>query len=270
MLQHDCGHHSLLPSGRANDLMGAALSVLTSVPCEAWRTEHRWHHTHQGKLWKRGVDQMNSPMTTDEVPERPAVTRHRSRIIRPLSVFLFGAWVMVIGYKSPKRLSLEPFQRRAHDRSAILWGIAATVMAQLIWQVAAWWLLGWWTSVMVIWPALFLGGGSGSLLFWVQYNFEHTYHDDEGGWHPARVAVEGSSYLRFGPLLRWFTGDIGLHHVHHLNPLIPNYELERARRGIPALRRVEPLDREQLRRSFTHLFWDRHRKVMTPPGDDLE
>ena len=80
------------------------------------------------------------------------------------------------------------------------------------------------------------------------------------------MAVHGSSYLKLGWVLSWFTANIGLHHVHHLNPRIPNYTLDRARHLIEPLSEIAPLDPEAIKRSFTHLFWDRQRALLRAPA----
>lgn len=258
VLQHDCGHRSFLPTKRANYLMGRALSCFTSVPFDPWRAEHQWHHTHQGRLSKRGVDSMNSPMTLAEVPERIAEARFRVRKIRPRNVFIIGAHSLLIQRK--RVVGFFPFRKnftdRAPDRRATRNSIIATCLASITLQASVALVAGWWVWAMVLFPAMFMAAGAGSLLFWVQHNFEHTYHDTDEGWSAANVAIFGSSFLRFGKLLSWMTGHIGHHHVHHLNSRIPNYSLEAARSALPALAAVAPLDQQALRNSFTHLFWD--------------
>ncbi len=109
---------------------------------------------------------------------------------------------------------------------------------------------------------IFVAGGIGASLFWVQHNFEHSWHASDAQWSYVRAALKGSSYLRFGPLLQWFTGSIGLHHVHHLNPGIPNYHLDAARKAIPELAAIEPLSNDDVRHCYTHVFWDGARNQM--------
>jgi omega-6 fatty acid desaturase (delta-12 desaturase) len=104
----------------------------------------------------------------------------------------------------------------------------------------------------------------GLLLFWMQHNFEPGLHASGEKWDLVSVATDGSSYVRFLPVLRWFTGSIGLHHVHHLKPRIPNYRLEDARRTIPELSAVDPLTISDVRRTFTHVLWDEDRGAMVP------
>jgi len=113
-------------------------------------------------------------------------------------------------------------------------------------------------------PAYFCAAGLGSLLFWVQHNFEHTYHAEESDWSFVAAGLHGASYLKLGGLWGWITASIGIHHVHHLNVLIPNYRLEEARRAVPEIATIPPLGRDDLRKCFTHVFWDADARKMLP------
>ena len=258
IIQHDMGHHSFFPTKRANDLGGLALSTITSVCYEAWRTEHAWHHNHQGRLSKRGVDQRTAPMIVEEIAENRAEAQLRADKTSARNVFLISAYALLIERRVPRGFFpfSEAFGDRLHNRAKMLWGIALTLPLHLLWHALIIWTLGWWVSALVVAPGMVVAAGVGGLLFWVQHNFEHTYYDEDEGWNKANVAIHGSSYLRLNPIFDWFTGSIGLHHVHHLNPRIPNYRLEAARQDIDALRDVPPITREGLSRSFTHIFWD--------------
>lgn len=258
VLQHDCGHRSLFHKKRSNDLVGYALSLITSVPYHAWRTEHNWHHNHQGKLEKRGVDNMNSPMTLDEVPSKPDEARYRIAKVRPVNIFLIGVHSLLVERKAPKGFFpfRDAFQDPIRNRAQMLRGLVAIIPLHVALQAVVAWIFGWWTCALLLWPSMILGAGIGSILFWIQHNFEETYYARAPDWNRANVAAHGSSYLRLNRLFRWFTADIGIHHVHHLNQAIPNYRLDAARKGIQAMRQVPPMARVTLKKSFTHLFWD--------------
>lgn len=274
VFQHDLGHRSMYASKRTNDAVGLALSFITSVPFEAWRTEHNWHHNHQGRLSKRGVDNMNSPMTLEEVPEDLPQARYRIDKIKPINIFLIGAYSILVERKYREGFFpfREKFTDKVHNREQMLRGIYLTLPMHVLFEVGIALVFGWWVTLLVMLPAMVIGSGIGGLLFWVQHNFEHTYYDEDDTWNKSNVAVFGSSFLKLDPVSRWFTAHIGLHHVHHLNPRIPNYKLEPARRAIPALEQVAPLEPEAIRRSFTHIFWDRDADKMRPPEhlDDLK
>lgn len=268
VLQHDCGHRSLLRSARWCDRLGYLLSLFTSMPHLAWQAEHNWHHAHQGKLWKRGVDNMNSPMQLQEVDERLKEARYRVDKIRPLNIFAIGAHAFLIERKRAQ--GFFPFREAFTDRVAhparIKRHIAYTLIAVSFFHMGLIWAMG-----LLAWGAFVIGmaagAGLGGSLFWIQHNFEHTYHADKQDWNPVDVAVKGSSFLSLGRVATWFTAHIGHHHVHHLNPGIPNYNLETARQEIPELTQVKPMTLGGLRRSYTHLFWDAEAQRMRAPHE---
>ncbi len=271
VLQHDCGHKSLFAGGRVNDLCGLLLSFVTGVPYDAWRTEHNWHHANQGKLSHRGVDMMNSPLTVEEAAADPARARQRQEKTTLRNVLVVGAWSLLVERKHWRAFfQFRPsFRWPVGGRARIIRGLLATLAGHLLWNLIIFRILGLagWAAVFV--PSMFAAAAIGSYLFWIQHNFEHSWHADDERWTFASVGLEGSSYLRLGRTLRWFTADIGLHHVHHLNSRIPNYRLEAARIAIPALAAIRPLSAEDRRRSFTHIFWDARARRMVPPAERL-
>ena len=265
VLQHDAGHRSFLASPVANDVVGTLLSVLTGVPFLAWRTEHAWHHAHQGKLHERGIDTVNSPMTVEEALARPEHARIRAARIRPRNVLLFGAFAIVVTRKTAADFFMfrESFHHPFPNRQAVVWSVRATVVAHAMLHVGMALLLGpsvWLPAALVTYV---LAGFAGASLFWVQHNHEHTWHAAEEEWSPVQVALRGSSHLALPFPLSWFSADIGLHHVHHLDSRIPNYRLREANRQIPALSRVQTLTPHDVRRSFETVFWsaDKQRQV---------
>lgn len=258
VLQHDLGHHSLFRSPQVNDALGTLASFATGVAYEPWRHEHLWHHNHQAQLAVRGVDRVNSPMTTDEGRADRAGATTRRRLIRPWTVALFGVFSLLV---KRRRLAgfffLRPgFPGRPGDLKRLARGLHLSNLGHLAVHALYVATLGVrvWGSIVL--PATLLGACGGALLFWVQHNFEHTHHAGPGAWRFVDAGLCGSSYLRLPAPLAWFSADIGVHHVHHLNPRVPNYRLEEARREVPALAAVAPLSGEDLRRCFTHVFWD--------------
>jgi len=267
VLQHDCGHLSLFSSRRVNDAMGLFLSCWTSVPFEPWRTEHNWHHQNQGKLSHRGVDLMNSPMTVTEAHQQPTHALARVRKISIRNIFFLGAASLMF---ERKRISgffqFRPaFRWPFHRQQEVIRGFWLTCALAGLWYLGLLALLGPWRLLLAWLPGMVLAGGFGSWLFWVQHNFEATYHAPDDEWRFVQAAVQGSSYLRLPAWLNWVSASIGLHHVHHLNARIPNYRLEAARTGIAQLAAVAPLHLQQLPASFVSVFWDEAGQRMVPP-----
>lgn len=264
VLQHDCGHGSLFTSRRVNQVVGHMLACITTVPFRLWAAEHHWHHNNQGKLEHRGVDIMNSPLTLREAAGDPAGRAYRERKISAPGIFCIGAFSLLV----ERKFSGDFFM----FRKAFRWPVPnATKLRRSIWganlgslatHLALLLAIGWYNYLTFVVPASFIAAGCGSLLFWVQHNFEDTYYDPLSAWRYDKVGTQGSSYLKLPQPLAWFTADIGLHHVHHLNAHIPNYRLEEARRALPVLAAVQPLTRAQLRACFRKLFWDESTRKM--------
>lgn len=258
VLFHDCGHGSLFRSHRTNAWVGSVFGYVMGIPFHGWHTEHAWHHRNQGRMDRRGIDQVNSPMTAVEARRDRGKATFRARKITPLNIFILGAAGLLIERK--RLIGFFPFRPKFQwpvpNRHTIARNLHTTVAIHIVLQLTLLAVFGWISWLTVLLPALFLAAGVGGWLFWVQHNFPRTYHAAPGEWSFVDVALEGSSYLALPKPLAWITAHIGLHHVHHLNPRIPNYRLEQARRAVPALYAVTPLSFDELRGCFTDVFWD--------------
>jgi omega-6 fatty acid desaturase (delta-12 desaturase) len=229
---HDCTHGSLLPSRRANAWVGAFTGLLVLSPFRRWQHDHAVHHAASGHLDRRGVGDIVT-LTVDEYHARPWRARLAYRLVRnPLVMFGFGpVFAMVIGPRIVAR------DARPRMRNSVLAtdGVLVAVVGLLCW------LMGW-QDFLIVWaPAAMLAGSVGIWLFYVQHQFEDAYWQKGEDWNYAAAALEGSSYLKLPGLLRFFTGNIGLHHVHHLNARIPNYNLPGAHAACPAFASVPTL-----------------------------
>jgi acyl-lipid omega-6 desaturase (Delta-12 desaturase) len=223
---HDCGHGSFLPSKRANRWVGMLTGLLVYNPYFAWKHEHAGHHASSGDLDRRGVGDVET-WTVAEYRSKSFLGRLGYRLLRsPFVMFTLGPlWALAI---EPRKL---PFgARRRVFRSHLLTNLAVLVMVGgLVW------LLGWQAFLEIQLPLVLFAGGGGVWLFYVQHQFEDAYWARSDDWDYADAALKGSSYLRLPKLLQFFSGNIGLHHVHHLQPRIPNYNLQRAHDENPFL-----------------------------------
>lgn len=216
---HDCGHGSFFPSKRANRVVGVVTGLLVFTPYFAWKHEHAGHHASSGDLDRRGVGDIDT-WTVAEYESKTFLGRLGYRLIRsPVMMFTLGpVWALVI---EPRKI---PFRaRRRVLRSHLYTNAAVVVMV-----TALVWALGWRPFLEIQLPLVFLGGGAGIWLFYVQHQFEDAYWTRSAEWTYLDAALQGSSYLKLPRVLQFFSGNIGLHHVHHLNPRIPNYNLQRA------------------------------------------
>jgi acyl-lipid omega-6 desaturase (Delta-12 desaturase) len=253
ILFHDCSHASLFASRRANAWLGAALGLLLWSPFVRWRHDHAVHHATSGDLGRRGVGDIRT-LTVAEYRVLPRRGRVAYRLQRhPLLMFGFGPIIaMVIGPRIVAR-GARPRMRR----SVIATNVALAVMVGLLC-----WLIGWRQYLLVWAPAALLAGSAGIWLFYVQHQFEDAYWEGAGDWTYAEAALRGSSYLRLPKVLQFFTGNIGLHHVHHLNARIPNYNLQRAHDGNPIFHDVPTLSLWDGIRAVRLKLWDEDRRRM--------
>ena len=219
ILMHDCTHSSLLRGRRANAWLGAILGVLVFTPFARWRYEHLVHHATAGDLDRRGVGDVPT-LTLAEYDSKSWLGRLGYRLFRnPMVIFGLGPIFAML---------LEPrwISSSAHLRiKRSVWG---TNLALVLAIGGLCWLVGWRDFLLVQGPIVPLAGGTGIWLFYVQHQFDATYWERTEEWSYEAAALRGSSYLRLPRVLRFFTGNIGLHHVHHLSTKIPNYYLQRA------------------------------------------
>jgi acyl-lipid omega-6 desaturase (Delta-12 desaturase) len=244
---HDCGHGSMLPSKRGNAYLGALLGLFVLAPYGRWRHDHAVHHATSGDLERRGVGDVLT-LTVAEYRARSPRGRLAYRLIRnPLVMFGLGpVFAMIVGPRLVARGA------RPRMRNSVL----ATDVALAAVVGGLCWLMGW-QQFLIVWaPSALLAGSVGIWLFYVQHQFEDAYWQDAAGWTYADAALRGSSYLKLPKVLQFFTGNIGLHHVHHLNARIPNYNLQAAHDNNPILHDVPTLSLWDGLRAVTLKLWD--------------
>jgi len=249
LIQHDCSHGSFFRHRLANAWLGRALVVLTLTPHDWWRRTHATHHAHTGNLDRRGVGDIDT-LTVEEYRASPLWNRLRYRLYRhPLVMFGVGpAYLFFLQHRLPVGLMREGWRPWL---SAMATNVAiGLVAATLIW------LIGIKAFLLVHLPIMLLAGSAGVWLFYVQHQFEHTTWTKGGDWNPHDAALRGSSYYDLPGFLRWFTANIGIHHVHHLCSRIPYYRLPRVLRDHPELRNVGRLTLLQSFRCVRLALWD--------------
>lgn len=255
IIQHDCGHGSFFKSTRANDLLGAFLGVLTLTPYSYWRQTHALHHATSGNLDKRGYGDIDT-MTVREYAKLTSWGRLRYRIYRSIPVMFFAgpALHFVIKHRLPAIVPTEWKQ----ERLSILFNDLA--LAAIL--AAASYTVGLVPFLLVQLPVCLIAASAGVWLFYVQHQFEGTYwrHDDE--WDLAEASLEGSSYYELPAVLQWITGNIGFHHIHHLNSRIPNYHLPRAMAENPVFHRVKRLTLWNSWKCVPLALWDEDRRQL--------
>jgi omega-6 fatty acid desaturase (delta-12 desaturase) len=229
---HDCCHGSFFSSRRANTILGYVSGILTFTPYEDWRYAHNLHHATAGDLDRRGVGDIWT-MTAEEYLAAPLRKRLAYRIYRnPFVLFGPGPALLFLFFQ---RFTTKGAGRKERKSvfltNAALLAIAGTASLTI----------GFWPYVSIQLPILLIGGSLGLWLFYIQHQFEAVYWARRKSWDPVAVALEGSSYFKLPRVLQWFTGNIGLHHVHHVRPTIPNYHLQRCHDETAAFHAIQPV-----------------------------
>jgi acyl-lipid omega-6 desaturase (Delta-12 desaturase) len=219
ILFHDCTHGSLFESRKANNAWGMGLGLVVMHPFHNWRWHHAAHHGSAGDLDRRGTGDVPT-MTVAEWHAASPLKKTGYWLFRhPAIMFTIGPlWSLVIGPRIPPKNGSKKLRRNVHlTNLALLLAIGGICV-----------LIGPLDYLLIQAPTVFLAGAAGVWLFYVQHQFEDVYWENADAWSYEASALEGSSYLKLPQPLQFFTGNIGLHHVHHLNARIPNYNLQAA------------------------------------------
>jgi len=253
MIQHDCGHGAFFQYRQANDWLGRALGVLTLTPYDTWRRAHAVHHAGAGNLDRRGIGDITT-LTVKEYRALSAWGRWCYRLYRhPLVMFGIGpVYLFVLRHRLPLA---------AERGGAQAWiSTMATNLAIVALAAGLIWLVGSGTFLLVQLPITLMAGAAGVWLFYVQHQFDGTYWSEGGEWCPQAAALNGSSHYDLPGVLRWFTANIGLHHIHHLNSRIPYYRMSAVLRDHPELRDVGRLGLWQSLGCVRLALWDATQK----------
>ena len=249
MIQHDCGHGAFVRSKSGNNWIGRVISVLTLAPYDLWRRSHAVHHATSGNLDRRGVGDIDT-ITVAEYRARTFWGRMRYRVYRnPLVLFGLGP---IYYFMLQNRLPVG-FMRKGWKP----WMIAmATNLATALLSGLAIYAVGLRTFALIQIPIWILASAIGVWLFYVQHQFENTFWARQDNWDVREAALHGSSYYDLPPVLRWFTANIGMHHVHHLSGRIPYYRLPEVMRDYPELKDVSRLTLVKSLQSVFLTLWD--------------
>jgi len=253
ILFHDCVHGSFFKWQRANTFFGYILGVSVFTAFEDWRFAHLHHHVTYANLDTRGFGDIWT-MTLKEYVASSNRKRRQYRLYRHPAIMIgLGA---LFTFLLRNRLPTRKVKRE--ERMSVLFTNLLIVAVILVADR----YIGWRTYLLIQLPVFWLAGAAGVWLFYVQHQFPGVYWARKGEWKPLRAAMEGSSFYDLPVLLRWFSGNIGYHHVHHLSPRIPNYNLRRCYAGIPALMTKEPLTVSNSLKCTRLKLWDENRKEM--------
>ena len=248
VIQHDCGHGAFFSNRQASDWVGRVLGVFTLTPYAVWRRTHSYHHSASGNLAKRGMGDIYT-MTVAEYRELSPLYRFQYRLYRhPLTLF-----AVIPGYLFflQNRLPLGLTDQSKYWVSAMGTNLVIIAALTTIWYFGAFAPL-----LLIFLPSTLIAATVGLWLFYVQHQFENAHWNHDQDWQLHEAALEGSSYYALPKVLQWFSGNIGIHHVHHLYSRIPFYRLPEVLRDYAELTTINRMNiRESLPYARLHL-WD--------------
>ena len=225
VIYHDQQHQAILPKSRVASILMRVFGILALTPTSVWSRSHNHHHNHNSKL--RGSNIGSFPiMTKEQFLKSTRKERVKYLFMRHPLTILFGYVSVFIG-----GFCIYPFIEEPEEHVDCLIALLTHVAIGALLTV----FLGWPALLLTLVVPVFISGAIGSYLFYAQHNFPTVSFNDAAGWTYEKAATQSSSFMKTGPIMGWFTGNIGHHHIHHLNARIPFYRLPEVLRDIPEL-----------------------------------
>ena len=253
IILHDCGHGSYFRSMKANDWVGTLCGVFTFTPYFQWRHHHAIHHASAGDLERRGVGDVLT-LTVQEYLALPWWRKLGYRTYRnPFVMLVLGPFLL---FAVAQRFTSSVGGKRER------YSVHLTNAALLALFMVGGWAIGFKAVLLIQVPLLLLSSTAGVWMFYVQHQFEDTYWEHHPDWQYALAALKGSSYYKLPKVLQWFTGNIGFHHIHHLSPKIPNYNLQKAFDENPIFHHVTIVTFWESLKTMSLKLWDEQQQKM--------
>ena len=263
ILFHDCVHGSFFKKQGLNTFFGYIFGLMAFTPFDDWRFSHLRHHATYANLDARGFGDIWT-MTRAEYATSSGLKRSAYRLFRnPVVMLGLGALFSFL-----LRFRLPTFRTTRKERVSVLFVNLLIIGVVLVAARS----IGWRAYILVQLPIMWMAGASGIWLFYVQHQFEGVYWARKNEWDALRAAMEGSSYYKLPSVLRWFSGSIGYHHVHHLGSRIPNYRLKECYDAIPELQAKLPLTIRKSLSAIRLKVWDEDLKRLGafPEGSSVD
>lgn len=230
IIQHDCGHQSYFRSKSLNTIVGTICSLFSSLPFRYWARVHNHHHGHTGQLEERDIGDINF-LTIKEYSTLSNFGKFKYRLLRiPIVTFFIAPFYY---FTVANRLTLffrnQPWWIKVKNSQ-----IRNNLLIVCIYGVLGW-LLGWQKFLFIQLFTIFAFSIIAFWFFYVQHQHEDGYQRWKKDWSFLLSSIRGASYYKLPKTWQWLTGNIGIHHIHHLSSLIPNYNLEQCMKENPIL-----------------------------------
>lgn len=264
ILQHDCGHGAFFTKRKWNNRVGRVMSVLTWTPYDFWRKTHNMHHSASGNLDNRGFGAIET-VTVEEYNNFSAKKKFWYRTYRnPYLLLLLGTpFFIMIAQRIPNATPLPFYEIKKTVKFNQIWKSVFGLNLALLAFYSAFGLAFGFGAVLLTYVPVVIGTAwLGGWMFFIQHQFEDAHWEHQDSWDYHEAAVMGSSYYDLPSVLQWLTGNIGLHHIHHLNAKIPNYRLQEC---MDAYAPLQTLNRITLFESFKYAklaLWDEEQRKM--------
>lgn len=244
---HDCGHGSFFKSKTHNKIVGKIFGIVAFTPYDYWTDSHRMHHQTVGNLDKRGFGDVWT-LTVEEYKESSLSKKLWYRLFRdPLFLFGFGGPLNFLVISRFTRRTMTKKQKK----NIYFTNLMLLIMASLM----VWWI-GWKTFLIIQIPIVYFSSMAGVYLFYLQHQYKDVKWSRTEDWDYKDMALNGSSFFKLPAVLRWFTGNIGFHHIHHLGPNIPNYNLKKCHTENIVFQEVSPISLFKSFHSMKLRLWD--------------
>ncbi len=225
ILYHDFMHGALLRGSSPARAIMYAYGIFVMTPPRVWKETHNYHHANTAKIVGSHVGSYVTVTTAIWQTMKPKERIFYKLVRHPITI-LFGYFtIFMLG------MCVSPFMRAPKKN----WDSLVALLAN--WAVSALIIVkfGFAMFFFAYFFPLAVATAAGAYLFYAQHNFPDMHIQPRHEWSYTRAALESSSYMKMGPIMNWFTGNIGYHHVHHLNQQIPFYRLPEAMAKIPEL-----------------------------------
>lgn len=244
---HDCGHGSFFQSLKTNEIVGKICGILVFTPYYMWHKQHSGHHATTVNLDKRGVGDIWT-MTVNEYLNATKWQRFAYRVFRnPFILFTFGPLFLFFIKNRFSKKDLTSKER---------WNVYFTNLILLAIAIGMSLLIGVKAYLLIQIPLIYFGHLFGLWLFYIQHQFEDVSWESGDSWDYKTAAIHGSSFLKLPLVLQWFTGNIGFHHIHHLSPRIPNYNLAQCQVENELFKDVKPITFLKTFKAMKLSLWD--------------